>query len=70
MYYSNGELDPWYSGGVQPYVGQDPSVHIINIKNAAHHLELRAEHPADPIWVRRARVEIWEVMREWVQYKL
>lgn len=64
-------MDPWYGGGITtPYVGMDQSVHIITIHRAAHHLEMRAAHPADPIWTQRARQEIRQVLREWVQYKL
>lgn len=66
----NGDMDPWEGGGViKAYPGMDSSIHIINIKHAAHHLEMRAEHPMDPIWTRNARVEIRQVLHEWVQYR-
>jgi hypothetical protein len=69
--YSNGDMDPWYGGGVTTaYPGMQPSVHIINIPHAAHHLELRAAHPLDPVWVKNARRQIRGIFRKWVQYKL
>jgi lysosomal Pro-X carboxypeptidase len=37
--FSNGDLDPWYAGGVTKYVG--PNVPVYIIEGGAHHLDLR-----------------------------
>lgn len=63
-------MDPWYGGGIiRPYEGISPSVHIIVIRKAAHHLEMRAENAADPIWTRNARKRIRAILREWAQLR-
>ena len=46
QYFSNGKLDPWHAGGL--LVNISDTVVSYMIDNAAHHLDLRSPHPADP----------------------
>jgi lysosomal Pro-X carboxypeptidase len=64
--FSNGELDPWAAGGVSDNL-DNPSLHIFYIKDAAHHLDLRASHPADPEPVTEARSAEMDIVRGWIK---
>ena len=56
--FSNGLLDPWSSGGVLKPVGGTAA---LIIPEGAHHLDLRAANPKDPVSVVDARKkERWE----------
>jgi len=50
--FSNGELDPWHTGGVLYTVGDAV---VISIPNSAHHLDLRLPNALDPAEVTSAR---------------
>ena len=50
--FTNGLLDPWSSGGVLKPVGGTTA---LIIPEGAHHLDLRAANPKDPVSVVDAR---------------
>lgn len=51
--FSNGDLDPWHTGGLL-YNVTDKCISIY-IKDSAHHLDLRTPNEADPVTVVEAR---------------
>ena len=62
--FSQGLLDPWHGGG---FLKQwDNSMPVLLMKNAAHHLDLRAPHPQDPPDVTATRVEEEKIIRGWI----
>lgn len=61
--FSNGELDPYSSGGV--YDCTDGQV-CLYIENAAHHLDLRTPNSADPDTVVNAREIELETIQSWI----
>ncbi|CAG0893509.1 unnamed protein product [Cyprideis torosa] len=63
--FSNGDLDPWAGYGV--FQSPNPSIHIIKIKDGAHHLDLRASHPNDPRTVIKARNLEKQIIRKWIK---
>jgi lysosomal Pro-X carboxypeptidase len=51
--FSNGDIDPWHSGGVLENVGNSTAIWILG---SAHHFDLREPHPADdPATITAAR---------------
>ncbi|KAL7983099.1 hypothetical protein Chor_010441 [Crotalus horridus] len=62
---SNGGLDPWSGGGVTKNI-TDTLVTIM-IPEGAHHLDLRANNPSDPISVLQARLLEVHYMKLWLQ---
>jgi len=62
--FSNGELDPWYGGGVLD--APSPSVTTIVIPLSAHHLDLRFSNPADPPAVTQARQIEKSLIAKWI----
>ena len=62
--FSNGEYDPWRSGGITSDV--NPTVLALFIREGGHHLDLFFSNPADPASVVAVRqVELGEI-RKWV----
>lgn len=67
--YSNGDLDPWSSGGATPGragLKLGPSSTAILIQGGAHHLDLRASNPADPTYVVTARQTEADWITSWI----
>jgi lysosomal Pro-X carboxypeptidase len=62
--FSNGEFDPWRSGGVLRDLS--PSVRALEVDKGAHHLDLFFSNPADPPSVRQVRQAEIEAIRGWV----
>ena len=62
--FSNGEFDPWRSGGVLSDLS--PSLRAIEVDKGAHHLDLFFSNPADPPSVRAAREIEVAAIRAWV----
>jgi len=60
--FSNGLLDPWSSGGVLKSGPPGSGIVAVIIPEGAHHLDLRAANPADPVSVIQAR----KVERQWI----
>lgn len=65
LYFSNGGLDPWSSGGVT-YNITDSLVSIM-IPDGAHHLDLRYSNDHDPPSVHAARALEVKYFREWIR---
>ncbi|XP_046669283.1 lysosomal Pro-X carboxypeptidase-like isoform X1 [Homalodisca vitripennis] len=62
--FSNGQLDPWSSGGVLHNVSA--TAQAVFMADAAHHLDLRASNPADPESVVEARKYYRTVIQQWI----
>ncbi|CAH8499289.1 unnamed protein product [Schistosoma turkestanicum] len=68
--FSNGEIDPWSALSItnNSYV---PFATVINISDAAHHLDLRTPNSADPESVIKAREIEKQKIIQWIkQWKL
>ncbi|XP_048216251.1 lysosomal Pro-X carboxypeptidase isoform X2 [Perognathus longimembris pacificus] len=63
--FSNGDLDPWYGGGVTRNVSD--TLVAVFIRDAAHHLDLRAAHAQDTREVRAARRQEVGYMKQWIR---
>ena len=61
---SNGEFDPWRSGGVLHNLSR--TLVAIEVPQGAHHLDLMFSHPEDPPPVRAARDAEFALLREWL----
>ena len=64
--FSNGQLDPWSTGGVLTNVSLPSSVIALLLPMGAHHLDLMFEDPADPPDVRQARAVEEAHIRKWI----
>lgn len=62
--FSNGNLDPWYGGGVLETTNE--LLKVIFIEEAAHHLDLRASHKDDPPSVVAAREQEVQIIDDWI----
>jgi len=62
--FSNGNLDPWSTGGIKKTVNS--KVLALVIEGGAHHLDLRAAEHADPQSVRDARANEVVQIRRWI----
>eukprot|EP00744_Colponema_vietnamica_P006118 GILI01008906.1.p1 GENE.GILI01008906.1~~GILI01008906.1.p1 ORF type:complete len:482 (-),score=132.71 GILI01008906.1:278-1624(-) len=62
--FSNGNLDPWSSGGV--HTTYSDSVVSIEIKDGAHHLDLRLPGPEDPQSLVEAREQEVKLLRQFI----
>merc|ERR1719198_2429624 len=62
--FSNGELDPWHSGGVMEKLNDETLV--LYIGDSAHHLDLRLPHVDDPNSVKMARVYETQAIAKWI----
>ncbi|XP_030633269.1 lysosomal Pro-X carboxypeptidase [Chanos chanos] len=63
--FSNGDLDPWTSGGVTANLSH--SLVAIKISNGAHHLDLRYNNEYDPASVITARQEEVKYFKQWIK---
>ncbi|XP_015610590.1 lysosomal Pro-X carboxypeptidase [Cephus cinctus] len=63
--FSNGLLDPWSSGGV--FRNLSSSTSVIIIPEGAHHLDLRASNPRDPVSVINARKYHRSAIKKWIK---
>lgn len=62
--FSNGDLDPWYSGGVVETIND--KLPAIVIKDGAHHLDLRASNKDDTESVKAARFNEIKYIQQWI----
>lgn len=67
--FTNGNLDPWYAGGVtfNSTEAVDNGVVAVVIQGGAHHLDLRFSNPADPQSVIDARNIQRMHIRKWIK---
>ena len=65
--FSNGLLDPWSSGSILKTAG---GITAVIIPEGAHHLDLRASNPADPVSVIAARKMEKKHIRKSIQFLL
>ena len=63
--FSNGQYDPWRSGGVLQDLS--PTVKAIQVEQGAHHLDLFFSNPADPPSLRRVRDAEVAAMKSWLK---
>ncbi|XP_066225673.1 lysosomal Pro-X carboxypeptidase-like [Saccopteryx leptura] len=63
--FSNGDLDPWSGGGVTKNITD--TLVAITIREAAHHLDLRANNAFDPMSVQLARSLEVKYMKQWIR---
>jgi lysosomal Pro-X carboxypeptidase len=62
--FTNGNLDPWSSGGINSTISS--SLPAILITGGAHHLDLRSANKDDPESVIKARQEIVAFIQQWI----
>lgn len=63
--FSNGDLDPWMSGGVTKSISE--SLVAIMIDKGAHHLDLRYNNNYDPDSVLKTRALEVQYFRKWIK---
>lgn len=63
--FSNGLLDPWSGGGVLRVFNDN--INVMILPEGAHHIDLRADDPADPRSVRDARKQYLRKFRDWIK---
>ena len=62
--FSNGEYDPWRSGGVTTNLSS--TLIALEVEQGAHHLDLMFSNPADPPSVRSVRNAEIAQIRRWI----
>lgn len=64
--FSNGDMDPWYPGGVLE--DESDSLVTIMIEDAGHHLDLMFSNSADSQSLKDARAKEVEMIEKWIMY--
>lgn len=64
IFFSNGKLDPWHSGGILKNVSGSVQAYIL--EQGAHHLDLRSSNPADTPGAIHVRLMEKQAIREWI----
>mmetsp|Transcript_65599 Transcript_65599/g.179928 ORF Transcript_65599/g.179928 Transcript_65599/m.179928 type:complete len:208 (+) Transcript_65599:108-731(+) len=64
--FSNGQYDPWRSGGVLTSPDAAAGLVAIEVPQGAHHLDLMFSNPADPPAVRAVRDKEVAIIRSWI----
>ena len=65
--FSNGDYDPWSTGGILPgSAGDTPATPAIMIPGSAHHLDLFFADPADPPELTAARTRERAIIDGWL----
>ena len=64
MIFTNGRLDPWFSGAVVE--SANPGIEVFNLGYGAHHLDLRSPNPLDPMEVSIIRGAIITTIQSWL----
>jgi len=63
--YPNGEIDPWHALGVLSSPNaQEP---VLWVKAASHHFWTHPTLPTDDVYIREARVAIWDQVDAWLK---
>ncbi len=62
--FTNGDLDPWSTGGVTTNINNN--IYVKVIKGGAHHLDLRSPNDLDPQDVTDTRAEVTELINQWI----
>jgi len=63
--FSNGFLDPWWPGGVLTSI-EGSDIIALQMRGAAHHLDLRGSDPNDPDDVTQTRVQEAQIINTWL----
>jgi lysosomal Pro-X carboxypeptidase len=64
--FANGLFDPWSGVSLATSPAPARDLVVLNISQAAHHLDLFFSNPADPPAVTAARLEQMRLVRRWV----
>lgn len=64
--FSNGLMDPWSGGGVLR--SQNDDIDVIIVPDTAHHLDLRAANPNDPVTIRETRELEKKAIKKWLSH--
>lgn len=62
--FTNGDLDPWRTGGVMNPINDNIVVRVI--EGGAHHLDLRSPNKDDPQDVTDARKLVTDTITKWL----
>lgn len=65
FFFSNGNLDPWMSGGVTKSLSE--SLVALMIDGGAHHLDLRYNNEFDPESVIKTRLLEVQYFKQWIK---
>lgn len=60
-------MDPWSGGGVLR--NQNDNIDVLIIPDSAHHLDLRASNPHDPITIIEAREIEKKLISGWISQR-